>query len=275
MIINHASGLVTYIVTVTPPSGPPPIIVPPPGIITSDNGVAIPVTIRTGAHDQGNPLALKQYGNVVFDIDPGGATTASPVLITCFINGATAVGSTLTVTGTGRQRFPLNLSDIFAYNISFEVTWKASATIRPVLYQYDILYHLEPIDVAHWEARDTSHGLPGWQHIRDMYVALRSSADVVLTMSYDGGVLTQTYRLPSTSGARLKLYVPFTANKFKTVSYSFDIVDATKSFRLYFQDSEVRVKPWLTGLGYKVVKAFGGEDTLATSAVTAQMEGGQ
>ena len=234
----------------------------------------ITVTIRTGAYDQGMPLNLKEYGNVLFDLDPGGATVAKPVTITPLLNGEAITGAALTVTGTGRQQVPLSLSDVFGFNIEFQITFSKNSTINPVLYQFDTLWKSEPASVTHWEARETSHGLIGFQHLRDMNIAIRSTAAVILTLTLDG-VTVQTYTLASTAGLRQKVYVPMHANKFKLVRYSLDSSDPALGFRIYQSDLEVRTKPWVTQLGYTVVKPFGGEASMATEDIIGQIEGGK
>jgi len=69
--------------------------------LNADNNIS--VAVRTGAHDQGAPLNQKQYGNVIFDLDPGGATVTAPVTITPLINGEVQTEAVLTVTGIGRR----------------------------------------------------------------------------------------------------------------------------------------------------------------------------
>lgn len=235
---------------------------------------AIPVTIRTGAYDQGLTLNQKEYGNVLFDIDPGGATVGSPVTITPLLNGEVVTGAAITVTGSGRQQVPLTLGDVFGFNIEFQITFTRSSTINPILYQFDILWRSEPSAVCHWEARETSNGLIGWQHMRDMNVAIRSTTPVTLTLTFDS-TTTQTYTLASTSGLRKKVYVPLHSNKFKMVRYSLDSTDVTQPFRLYDSDLEVRAKQWVTSLGYQIVKPFGAESTLAMEAFEGQILGGK
>jgi len=233
------------------------------GDVLSGSTPDVSVTIRTGASDQGLALNQKEYGNVIFDIDPGGATVAKPITITPLLNGEVITQAALTITGTGRQQIPLTLSDVFGFNIEFDITWSRNSTINPVLYQYDILWRPEPSAVTHWEARESSFGLPGFGHIRDAYIALRSTGTVTMTVTFDGTV--QTYTIPSTSGQRTKVYVSFNSNKFKLAKFSFDTSDGT-TFRLYEPDIELRVKPFLTNLGYKVLKPFGGESTMVTPA---------
>lgn len=245
--------------------GPPPP--PPPMIVTGP----VPVVIQTGAFDQGSPLNLKEYGNVIFDIDPGGATNILPVTITPLLNGETITEAAITVTGTGRQQIPLTLGDVFGFNIEFNITFSRSDTVNPVIYQFDILWRPEPVSLTHWEARESSYGMPGFGHIRDSYVAIRSSSAVILTMTFDG--IVQTYTIPSTGGLRQKVYVPFAANKGKLYKFSFDSVDGVSQFRLYVQDCELRVKPWVTSLGYQTVRAWGGETSLVTDAYESAILG--
>ena len=220
----------------------------------SDSGSNISVSLRVGAHDQGAPLNLKEYGNVLFDLDPGGATVGNPVTITPLRNGETITDAAITVTGTGRQKVPLDLSDVFGFNLAFNISWTRTTAINPVLFQYDILFRLEPASVKHWEARESSLGGGGFIHLRDAYIAIRSTAAVTFIITFDG--TAQSYTIPSTSGNRRKVYIPFDANKGKVYAFEFN---SSAEFQLYHQDCEVRVKQWLTNLGYKILRPFGGE----------------
>lgn len=217
-----------------------------------DHSGPIQVTIRTGAHDQGQPLNLKEYGNILFDLDPGGADVANPVTITPFINGDAAPQAAITVTGSGRQTVPLSLGDIEAFNVSFEFSWSKRADINPVLFQYEILYRPKPARLKHWQTEPTNFGLAGYLHLRDLYVTLISSADITLTVNFDG--TTQSYTIPSTSGLKRKQYVAMKSNKGKLYSFK---LESTGEYRVFAQESECRVKQWLTNLGYANTKPFG------------------
>jgi hypothetical protein len=226
----------------------------------------IDVVVRTGAHDQSVPLNQKQYGNVIFDLDPGGATNAAPVIITPFVNGAIASQAAITVTGTGRQQVSLNLSDFFAYNTEYEIKWSrttvgapgATITTNPIIYQYDTLHFLEPVSVTHWQSQPTSFEYPGFVHVRDAYIAIRSTVAVNLIMHIDGANFA-TYSVPSTSGQKKKVYIPFDSNKGLVYRWSLDSSDGTTQFRVYEADIEFRVKPWLGVLGYQIQRVLGGE----------------
>lgn len=230
---------------------------------TASPNSLIQCVLRTGAHDQGAPLNQKQYGNVIFDLDPGGADAAHPVTITPYVNGEIQAKAAQIITGTGRQQVPLNLSDYFAFNTEYEVSWSralnSSGVISdPVLFQYDTLTFMEPVAVTHWESQPTSFEFPGFIHCRDAYIAIRSTTAATLKMTFDTGQgeVVQTYTVPSTSGLRAKVYVQFASNK--GLAYRFAL-DSAASFRLYEEDIEFRVKPWLGLLGYGIQRVMGGE----------------
>lgn len=226
---------------------------------TSDSGSAIPVEVLTGAMDQGRPLNLKEYLTINIDIDPGGATVASPVTIVPRANGGLIAEAALTIIGSGRQRvtLPLNQNglEVYAYNLQFDISWQETAAINPILYQYETLFRWEPSELTHWELQSTSMGFEGWLHIRDGYISIRSTANVTLTITPDTGA-AQTFTLPSTSGAKRKLYFQLAMNKAK--SYAFAL-DSTAVFRVYSDESEIRCKQWLTKLGYKNIPLIGRE----------------
>jgi hypothetical protein len=231
---------------------------------TVNSNQFLDVVVRTGAHDQGAPLNQKQYGNVIFDLDPGGATLAAPVTITPYINGEVAAEAAITVIGAGRQQVPLDLSDYFAFNTEYEITWTSmpisggdplGTYSLPVLYQYDTLHFLEPVQVTHWQSQPTSFEFPGYVHVRDAYIAIRSNSAVTLTVTIDG-VIVQAYTIPSTAGQRLKQYIQLQSNKGLLFQFA---LDAATSFRVYESDLEIRTKPWLGVLGYSVQRVIGGE----------------
>lgn len=233
-------------------------------LAVTDDGTSIQVHIRTGARDQSLALNLKEYGNVIFDLDPGGAAVGSEVIITPYANGDLLPQSQLKITGTGRQRVALDLQqgpdddELYALNLAFDIQWNTeSGTVNPVLYQCDILYRMEPAAMQHWEVPPNSLGMNGFFHLRDSYVTLRSNADVTMSTFLDGATSPIVYTIPSTAGKKLKVYVPFAANKVKLVGFSFD---SAQDFRIYQPECELRIKQWVTDLGYATVPLFGAEE---------------
>src|SRR6185295_9070163 len=64
-----------------------------------------------------------------------------------------------------------------------------------------------------WYTQGTTHDLSGYQHLRDVYIALMSTAPVILTIDVDGRVAH--YPIPPTGGAFRKVYVPVAVTKGK------------------------------------------------------------
>lgn len=230
------------------------VVVRVPGTVgmlpTANADPRIAGRFRTGANDQGQPLNRKQYSNLLLDLAPAGST----VFVTPVIDGDTQTEATLQVTGSGRKQVPLDLSDYFAFNTAYEIEWQRDPAdqIGPQLFQQDTLHFLEPVAVEKWTTQPMSFGFPGYMHIRDCYIAIRSTAEVMLTVVLDETVV-QTYTLASTSGKRQKVYVQLASNKAKEYLLK---LSSTAEFRTYDGDMEVRVKPWLSVLGYSVQKPF-------------------
>lgn len=120
------------------------------------------------------------------------------------------------------------------------------------------VFEPSPELAQYWFTQGTSHQIPGWQFLRDGYIAHISTAQVVLTVTVDGR--NYTYYIPSSGGVYKKSYVvfgdgadPSTPLKGKLFTYS---LFSTSPFRLFVRDSEVRVHPW-AGPGYELRQPFG------------------
>jgi len=212
--------------------------------------------IHTGSLDQGQPLNLKEYGNVLIDMDPNGAT----ITITPYINAEAIIESVLVVSGvSGRQKFSLGLSDIFGLNISFDIQWGTSGGQLPILYQYDVLYRLEPVALQHWESPGMSLG-QAYFTAKETYVTLRSGGLVNMTLTADNGTPV-VYSIPSTGGLKQKVYLLLQPTKCKLLRIAFD---STSDFRLYRDESELRVRGW-NKTGYDVIPIYGSEELTVQS----------
>lgn len=209
----------------------------------TDNGVAIQANARTGGYDFGAPQTMKEIGNIIVDCDPQGGT----IYLTPYTDGEVTTLGTQAITGNGRQKIPLSLSDTFCYQMAWDWAWTGQAKI----FQFDILYRLDEEVIKHWEFPPTTHGYSGWTQVRDAYFTIRSSAAITLTIEVDG--VADTYTIPSTSNAKMKSYVQLQPRKGKIFRYS---LDSTAGFRIYGQECEVRIKPWTMQLGYKLVSPF-------------------
>lgn len=213
--------------------------------LSTDAGVAFPVNARTGSEPAASPLTFKEYGNVIIDADPQNGT----ITVTPYINAEATALASFTMTGNGRQKYARTLSDTRAYNLAFDFNW---ADQNGVIYQLDVLQRLEEEAIRHWQFI-TTHGMTGWQHVRDAYFTVISTTTIDFTLNIDG--VDYLYSIPSTGGVRLKQYVKLQPTKGKVFKYS---LDCSADFRLFGNECEVRVKAWNTSLGYQLQSPFQG-----------------
>lgn len=174
---------------------------------------------------------------------PENSDISNATQVSNFRCGALPTGVVLT------PSLPFAGGEVYAYNLELDLAWNAAAAIKPILYQYELLYRHEPAEVTHWELPPSSMGQQGWFHIRDMYIVLRSTADVTLTITTDASP-PQVFTLPNTYGRKQTIYLKLAANKAN--SYAFAL-DSAAPFRAYNDECEVRLKQWLTKLGYQNV----------------------
>lgn len=210
-------------------------------------GSTYSVNGRTGSDDFEAPTTLKELGNIIIDADPQGNT----ITVTPYVNTEQTALPSFTLSGNGRQKFSRSLADVRAYNLAFDFEWGTNP-FAGIIYQMDVMWRMEEEAIRHWEFI-TTHGLVGWQHVRDVYFTLISNEAVTFTLNIDG--VDYTYSIPSTNGARLKRYVQLRPTKGKVFTYT---LDCDSDFRLFGNECEVRVKPWLTSLGYQLMSPFQG-----------------
>lgn len=233
----------------------------------TDEGAPIQCRLRTRSVDFDMPQTLKEFGNIIIDADVNGALvpasvnplTPNGIAITPLYNAENNPDSYQGIDGIGRQKFPLSLKDTYARSIAFDIAWDGNARV----YQWDILWRMDEEWLTHWEFPPSSFGAKGWTHMRDFYISLRSTAEVTVTVLVDGVAYYPTLAgysgapgiIPSTSGARYKHHLWMPAVKGKLYQIKLD----GGPFRLYGEDSELRVKEWATGLSYPTVNPFEAE----------------
>jgi hypothetical protein len=104
-----------------------------------------------------------------------------------------------------------------------------------------------------WETPDQTGGGQGFQHMRDGWVAHISTSDITWRVTCDN--VAYSYTIPSSGGRYVKTYVPLRAIKHKARRHK---LSSDCPFRLYAEDSEVRVKDWGSPGPYRVERPFGG-----------------
>lgn len=149
-----------------------------------------------------------------------------------------------------RDTFPISFDTPF---LSHSLRVRATDSSKKWLYNVDWVWEPAPDKATVWETQETTHDLKGYQHQKDSFIALISTADVTFTITIDG-VAQTPYTIASTSGAYRKVYLPFRVNKGTVYKYR---LESTAAFYLFVRDTEVRVKEWGSSGPYMVKQPFG------------------
>lgn len=225
---------------------------------SDDDGLPIIANIRTGALDQGAARRQKVYGDL--ELDLLGDTTKVLELEVLADDETAAIDEATIIPGATKARQILDVLDSARRrNISLDLTW-TDPTLQ--LYEGTIQYLIdEAVQRIRWESEETDHGLTAQQTPLYAHVAIRSTAEVLLTMTTyreDGGSTVKTYTLEDTAEVKRVIFVPFQPTKGVAFRYRFT---SDEPFQLYREESETVVRIW--GGQENRVKAFG--DGLAVS----------
>jgi hypothetical protein len=100
----------------------------------------------------------------------------------------------------------------------------------------------------------TSHGFMGWQHVREVNIGHRSTADLTLVITPDVG-LGYGFTIPNSHDLVTKTKVTINPMKGKIFQY---YVTSTAPFYLFLNDVEIKLGLWGRTGPYQNVKPFGG-----------------
>jgi len=178
----------------------------------------------------------------------------------------TNVGDTLTLTHNNRQ------IKAYAFRPAFTaatVRLHSTDAVSWELYNYKWLFQPEPPRGDRWETQQVSFGANSFVHAREMWVTMRSTQAVTLTVNRVDDNSTTTYTIPTTSGLRLKQRVIFTApaTKGKTFIFTFSSTGIGGTFRLYKPETVVLVKPWQSEDAFTPKNVFGGESGMGEAPI--------
>ncbi len=179
--------------------------------------------------------------------DPAGV--AQNVDVRVMIDGTLV--TTFTLNHDGRRRKPYVFP---AAAIGTNIQLVPQADLR--VFKVDWVWEPEPELTTRWESQQTSHGLRGYQHYREAFITLLSTAAVTMTITRAEDGTVYTYNIPSTGGLRKKTYIPLGAIKGKGFIYTFT---SASGFRLYKDDCEMRIKPWGSQEQFAPHAPFGGD----------------
>ncbi len=163
----------------------------------------------------------------------------------------------------------------------FRVLPEDSHPSRP--YSILPLFDEEPYALSRWETQLLDFDLPGsgWGSVLTGDFCYQSTVDATLTVAcYNAEgtlVTTLSAALPSTAGAKQKVYRPFDANKGVLFKLIFQTDDDTPNLTLYQEESRLRILPWASGEA--VWRQFGNSDNdrtrnMVSSVGAAQRSGG-
>ena len=119
------------------------------------------------------------------------------------------------------------------------------------------VYEPAPEYAREWKTQGTDHDIPGFQFLKDGYIAHASTADITLNITVDDTIFT--YTIPHSSGEYVKTYLIFgihpSGRTTKGTLFTYELTSA-EPFQLYQKDCEVRVHDW-SGGEYLVKQPFG------------------
>lgn len=236
-------------------------------------GKKIQCRVREGSNTLGLPQTIKEFGNVLLDADCGDAVLPlsinpaqpSGISIVPFLDAETRQLSYQRIAGTGRQKFPRALKDsnggqpVYGYSCAIDIEWNGNATI----YGKTLQVHPEEEVVTNWAFGPTSHGLRGYQTVKDLYLMVKcgtpgATTTLTATVIIDGvtyPLYDQNLSTSFTVGdfkTKVHLYAPPVKGK----TYRWQVVG--QRFMLYGNECEVRVKEIASGLSYNLVAPFQG-----------------
>jgi hypothetical protein len=120
-----------------------------------------------------------------------------------------------------------------------------------------LIFQPWPEQVMNWQTEQTSFGITGWLHAREMNIAYASATPLTVVLVPDVGP-SVTLTLASSGGslvqAKTKQTLP--AMKFKLLSIQ---ITSTAPFYLFDGDLEFKIKPWGSTDPYSVLKVIGGQ----------------
>lgn len=130
-----------------------------------------------------------------------------------------------------------------------------NASVGARIYSVKWVFEKTPEAVTQWTTQATSHGLEGYQHVRELMLTYQSTTPLTLVVTVDGnpGFLIT---FPSTAGLYRKIPMAFPPNKGFVYQYS---LSAAAPFQVWANDIEMEVKPWGSRGDYQRVKLLGSE----------------
>lgn len=205
--------------------------------------------------DEGR-LSDKMIKGIVLEVDTGGVNKSFE------IQGDGTTQASIFVQAAGRQSLEFTWEQFRARLVRLKPGLGASPQpkVRMILYSYRWIFDEEPLAVARWETQEIDNGIKEWAMLFWSFVTIASFADVTLTVlcyNQEGGVFNTLINvIPSTGGAKRKLFVPFDANKSVLRKYT---LTSGLAFYLYKEETYVELQSCAGG-DIQTAQIFGNDD---------------
>lgn len=188
---------------------------------SSDNGTAIPSRVVSRADDYGDGRTQKQLGDLMLDVNPSNVTV-SPVLRTNYHNTVTALATSNAAVRTQLIESIGTGGGLYSITAGLDITWSASATGNPTLYQYELAYLVKP-ELSAARATDwDDDGYEGAKFVQGMVIQANTFGSTAnLTVQGDCGTISPTF--PINTGAceqeiAISFPTPFIAHQMRVFS---------------------------------------------------------
>lgn len=170
-------------------------------------------------------------------------------------DGTDTLGATLVVQHNGRCIRDYSFAvPFYAYQVRLVPAGSAAWQL------YRVKYYVQPAPELGtvFQTPFSSHGLDGYFHLTEIWLAHMSTADLMLSLFLDGSATAaSTYPLTNSGGLMKKDRIKLAPTKCRTIQYQ--ITSAAK-FRIHKPDSEVLLKAWGSSGPYNHARLFGGEN---------------
>jgi hypothetical protein len=198
---------------------------------------------RFGDWDNGGALGAKFFQGFLLEADTFGQNKTIGIR-----NSDTGVlQQTFQINHNGQQEKPYSFAVPFIAHLVRDepdnIPWRR--------FNFKYIFEPTPEMVMQWITQPTSHGLAGYQHVKQALFAINAPAPIVFTINIDG--VNYPYTVPPTLGYR-KVLVPF--GPWKGLVFQYSAV-STQPFQIWIDDAECWVKNWGDTGPYKNVKLIG------------------
>ena len=205
--------------------------------------------LRATDWDNGDYQGLKFVQGFILEADTEGATR------TIKIQGDQSDIETISINHPGQVMKPYSLNQPVQKHLLRILPTDLTAHWR--LFGVKWVFEPAPEFAKEWKTQGTDHDIPGYQFLKDAYIAHNSTVDITLNITIDNNVFT--YIIPNSGGVYVKSYlllaIAGSGLSLKGTLFTYELTSSAP-FQLFRKDCEVRVHAW-SGGSYMVKLPFG------------------